>query len=65
MAEAEGKKPEVALRVWECQKSHVIVGISGRKGADRGRVGLVAFGRVEVTGICHARNMQSVRVPTH
>jgi hypothetical protein len=64
MAEAEGKKPEVALRVWECQKSRVIVGISGWDGAHSGRVGLVAFGRVAEARICHARAMQSVKMST-
>ena len=64
MAELEREESQIGLSVWECQQSHVIVGISGRKGADRGRVGLVAFGRVAEARICHARTMQSVRVPT-
>ena len=64
VAEAEGNKPEIGLSVWKCQKSRVIVGITGRDGAHSGRVGLVAFGRVAEARICHARTMQSVRVST-
>ena len=63
-AEAEGKKPEDLLSMGECQKGRVIVGITSRYGADCGRVGLVAFGRVAEARICHARAMQSVRVST-
>ena len=53
--ELVGKSSKKLFRVRKCQKSRVIVGISGHKGADRGRVGLVAFGRVVEAGICHVR----------